>query len=448
MTSSLTATDLARRTPATRDRYVDFLRLFSIGVVVLGHWLMAVVVWHGSRFHTGNVIGDVPGLWLATWALQVMPIFFFVGGFANLATIDGMARNGKGGTEFVASRITRLLRPVVVLLAVWVPAAFLLEHAGLDPRVLRSATKLVCQPLWFIAVYLAVTALAPAMRRLHTRFGIGAAASLFAIATAVDTMRFGAGIDALGYVNLLVVWLFAQQLGFFYGDGSLLRSSLRALVVTALGALGVLAALVAFGPYPASMVGLPGDKISNMSPPTICLAVLTVFEVAVVMLLRTPVQRFLQRERAWTVVVAGNGVIMTVFLWHLTAALLAIGALYPLGFPQPAGGTALWWATRPLWVAAALVPLAIFVKVFGRIERPQPASYERTGPAAPLVIGVATALLSIGVFGIASTNLADVIANKPVDLTVVSLTPVMLTLGIVAGIALSKRAVRCARLAS
>jgi hypothetical protein len=65
------------------------------------------------------------------------------------------------------------------------------------------------------------------------------------------------------------------------------------------------------------------------------------------------------------------------------------------------------------------------------------------GPAArPLVVGVATALLSIGVFGIASTNLADVFANKPVDLAVVSLTPVMLTLGTVAGIALSKRAVR------
>src|SRR5262245_13737165 len=122
MTSTLTATDLARQTPATRDRYVDALRLFSIAVVVLGHWLMAVVVWHGSSFHTGNVIGDVPGLWLATWLLQVMPIFFFVGGFANLATIDALRRKGQGSPEFIASRVARLLKPVLLLLAVWLSA--------------------------------------------------------------------------------------------------------------------------------------------------------------------------------------------------------------------------------------------------------------------------------------------------------------------------------------
>ena len=66
-TDTLSAADLARQTPASRDRYVDFLRLFSIAVVVLGHWLMAVVIWQGREFHTGNVIGMVPGLWLATW---------------------------------------------------------------------------------------------------------------------------------------------------------------------------------------------------------------------------------------------------------------------------------------------------------------------------------------------------------------------------------------------
>src|SRR5215212_3900325 len=90
--AALGASDLARQTSASRDRYVDFLRLFSIAVVVLGHWLMAVVVWHGSEFHTGNAIAMTPGLWIATWLLQVMPIFFFVGGFANLATVDALRR--------------------------------------------------------------------------------------------------------------------------------------------------------------------------------------------------------------------------------------------------------------------------------------------------------------------------------------------------------------------
>jgi fucose 4-O-acetylase-like acetyltransferase len=420
------AAELAHRTPPTRDRYVDFLRLLSIGVVVLGHWLMAVVTWHGHDFATGNVVGMVPGLWLATWLLQIMPIFFFVGGFANLATIDALRRRGEGATEFVASRVARLLRPVAVLLGVWVVAAIALEHAGLDPRVLRSATRLVCQPLWFIGVYLAVTALAPLMRDLHARRPVRAAATIATIAVAVDAVRFGAGIDVLGYLNVLFVWLFAQQLGFFYADGALARIRPRHLAAIAACALVTLVALTTFGPYPHSMVGLPGDRISNMSPPTVCLLVLTVFEVALVMLLRPYAHRLLQRERVWTAVVAGNGVIMTIFLWHLTAALVALDVLYHVGFPQPAGGGAVWWATRPLWIAAALVPLALFVSTFGRVERPRAVRYRATSAVSPLLAGFGIALLSFAVFGVACSNLADIIAGASIDVAIVTVTPLQL----------------------
>ena len=117
-----TATDLARSTPATRDRYVDFLRIASIIVVVLGHWLMAVVTLDDGQFHIGNVLGMVPFLWLATWVLQVMPVFFFVGGFANLVTIDGQRRKGMGVPEYLVGRAQRLVRPVAVLFAVWIPS--------------------------------------------------------------------------------------------------------------------------------------------------------------------------------------------------------------------------------------------------------------------------------------------------------------------------------------
>jgi hypothetical protein len=441
-TDTLSATDLARHTPATRDRYVDFLRLFSIAVVVLGHWLMAVVVWNGHQFHTGNVIADVPYLWTATWLLQVMPVFFFVGGFANAATIDGLRRKGQGVTEFVAGRIARLIKPVSLLLAIWLPAAFLLEHLGLDAKVVRSATKLVCQPLWFVGVYLAVTALAPCLRTLHVRHGVRALAALAVVATTVDIVRFGVGIDALGYVNLLVVWLFAQQLGFFYADGSLVRISRTRLVGIAAGALAGLAALTTFGPYPHSMVGLPGDRISNMSPPTICLLVLSVFQVAIVMLLRPAMQRVLQRQRVWTTVVAGNGVIMTIFLWHLTAALIAVGVLYHVGFPQPSGGTGLWWATRPFFIGSALIPLVAFIAVLGRFERPRPMQYEKTGPFSPIAIGAGTALLSIVVFGIACSNLADLLANAHVNIAIATVTPLQLLAAAGIGLALVRSAAR------
>jgi hypothetical protein len=190
------------------------------------------------------------------------------------------------------------------------------------------------------------------------------------------------------------------------------------------------------------MVGLPGDRISNMSPPTICLAVLTVFEVAVVMLVRPYVQRWLRRERVWTTVVAGNGVMMTIFLWHLTAALLAIAVLYHVGFPQPAGGSAMWWATRPLWIASAALPLAALIAIFGRSDRPRPARYRAVGFEAPAAIGIGTALLSVVVFGIACSDCADLIANKGIALAVVPVTPLQLVVAAVVGGALIKYAAR------
>jgi fucose 4-O-acetylase-like acetyltransferase len=67
---------LARATPAARDRYVDFLRAFSIVAVVLGHWSIALIHWEGGRIFVQNAVGHQSGLWLATWVLQVMPLFF------------------------------------------------------------------------------------------------------------------------------------------------------------------------------------------------------------------------------------------------------------------------------------------------------------------------------------------------------------------------------------
>ena len=73
--------DLVAATPATRDRYVDFLRAASIVVVMLGHWMMAVVTRRDGTWELGNLLTEFRGAWLLTWVFQVMPVFFFVGGF-------------------------------------------------------------------------------------------------------------------------------------------------------------------------------------------------------------------------------------------------------------------------------------------------------------------------------------------------------------------------------
>ena len=88
---------LVAATPASRDRVVDLLRAASICVVVAWHWSLSVTHWHDGRLTMPNPVGDVPGLWAATWVLQVMPVFFFVGGYANLAGWQAVTRDGGGG---------------------------------------------------------------------------------------------------------------------------------------------------------------------------------------------------------------------------------------------------------------------------------------------------------------------------------------------------------------
>jgi hypothetical protein len=281
------------------------------------------------------------------------------------------------------------LKPVLVLLAIWLPAATLLQLGdSVDASVLRSATTVVTQPLWFIGIYLIVTALAPPMRALHRRFRVRVPLALVAGAIITDVARFIGGVDGIGYFNFAFVWLLAHQAGFFYADGSLTRVSPRTLRVGVVVGLTSLVLLTRFGPYPLSMVGLPGEAISNMNPPTICLIALTVWQVSALMLARSRMSAWLLRPRAWGLVIGANSMIMTMFLWHLTALVIAVIALLPLGFPQPAVGSTSWWLLRPIWITILCAVTALFVVVLGRFERPGRGSANQgggIGPAAALV---------------------------------------------------------------
>ena len=79
--------------------------------------------------------------------------------------------------------------------------------------------------------------------------------------------------------------------------------------------------------------------------------------------------------KRWTAVVLVNGMIMTVFLWHLTASTIAIGiALWfnDIGL-HAAPGSGAWWAIRPVWLLVYLLALLPFALGFGRFERGHPA---------------------------------------------------------------------------
>ncbi len=368
-TPTATISHVAAATPAGRDRYVDFLRALSIAVVVLGHWLMAIVYLDDGRLTGANALDVVPGLWILTWILQVMPLFFFVGGFSNFLSWNATTRRGEGYHTFLRARVERLMRPTLLFILVWASAAALLRIGA--PQLLERiglGAELIAKPLWFLAVYVLVTAAAPVMIALHRRHGVRVLAALVAAAVATDVVRIAVGVTALGYLNFAFVWLFAHQLGFLYADGAFGARSRSFFATVAAAGLGALVALTASGIYSPSMVGAASEKASNNSPPSVCLIALTLWLVGLALLARGRVSRWLARPGPWKAVVGANAVIMTVFLWHLTALLVAAVVLLPLGFPQPAGGTGLWWAWRPIWIGLLIVFLVPFVAMFGRAE--------------------------------------------------------------------------------
>lgn len=435
--------DLVAATPASRERYVDFLRAASILVVILGHWLMAVVTLEGSTLGVGNLIAEVRGMWVATWLFQVMPVFFFVGGFASLVTLDALSRRGAGYAEFANSRVRRLVRPVAFLLAVWLPLVTVVQALDLvDRRQLAQATVVVTQLLWFVGVYLIVVALAPPMLRLHRQFGERVLFALAAGCALVDLLRFAYHVPLIGFLNFGFVWLFAHQLGFFYADGSLRQLPRRTLLIGAASGLAALWLLTTVGPYPRSMVGLPGETTSNMNPPSLCLIALTVWQVALVMLARDAVSWWLRRPGPWGAVIAVNAVIMTILLWHLSALLIAVGGLLPLGFPQPDVGSRQWWLLRPVWIAILAGITFGFVRLFGRYERPPAESPGSATVGIGPLAALGTVLAIVGVCGFAVAGLVDFAMPNGRRLIVIPVSPLISLASLMAGVALVRVARR------
>ncbi|MBK3545931.1 acyltransferase [Streptomyces sp. MBT60] len=400
--------ELAGATPATRDRYVDLLRVASLGAVVLGHWLMAAVTPDG----VGNLLAVVPALQPLTWLLQVMPVFFFVGGFSHALSYRSLLRKRPEGSEdsvysaFLRARLQRLLRPTMVFVLVWGAAALLVQLLGGGGGLTGVTLRMVTQPLWFIGIYLAMVAFTPPLLRLHERYGWGAFAGLAGAAVAVDVLRFAAGVPYVEFLNFAFVWLAVHQLGFLRADG---RIRLRRAALLAGGGLVTAAALVALGPYPLSMVGMPGEKVSNMAPPTLALLAHGLWLVGAVELLRAPAARLLERPRVWRTVVAANGVAMTAFLWHLTAMFGVYGALLALDVDLPEPASAAWWAQVPLRLALAATLTAALVAAFRTFERPAAsAPVQGHGPLAAL----GATLCLLGVLGLSMVGFGGLLDGR------------------------------------
>lgn len=412
---------LAEQAPPERNRWVDFLRAFSILAVVIGHWLVAAPYIDASgAVQGGHLLGIVPWTQWLTWGFQVMPIFFLVGGFSNGVSWAAVRLNGEPYAGWFASRIQRLVNPVFPVLLAWALFAFFGTQAGVSRDIVRMATFLALIPVWFLAVYLLVTALTPLTLRLWERFGFGSFFAALLCAGVVDWLTLARGVPYINFANFLFVWLGIHQLGYAWRDGRLAGAP-RALVWFA-GGLAALVVLVRFGPYPVAMIGVPGAEMTNSMPPTLALFALGIAQAGLVLALEGPGRRMLERIGVWTATVLLSGMIMTVYLWHLTAFVLVMVAAWLLGGIglDAAPGSAAWWWMRPVWFALYIALLLPLIGLFARYERGfGPARDGRPVPPLRLVAGLL--LICLGLAMTAAISIASPEGVTGVRLWVVAL---------------------------
>lgn len=368
-TPELSVRRLVDATPDSRNRVVDLYRALAITVVVLGHWLMAAVVVRDGEVSLVNILERVPVLQGLTWVFQVMPLFFLVGGYANASSWRSARTKGVSWAGWQRARLRRLMTPVVPLLLAWLAIAGTAYAAGVPGSLLRTASQTALVPTWFLAAYVLVVAVTPVTLALWERLGWWSVGGGLALGGLVDYVSISSGQVLVGFVNYLVVWATVHQLGYAWRDGEL--ASVRRRAALSLVGLSGVSLLVALGPYPVSMIGI-GGPVENSYPTRITMALLGMAQIGIALLAEAPLQRWLQRRAPWSVTVAVNARIMSLYLWHLTAMNLVIGASLLLGGRglgvEPGSGA--WWATRPVWFAVLAVVTLGFIALVGRLEQP------------------------------------------------------------------------------
>jgi peptidoglycan/LPS O-acetylase OafA/YrhL len=359
------AARIASATPPHRDRTVDALRAVAITGVVLGHWLVSALVSDPHRpaaLHGASPLSYTPGLGPASWFFQTLALFFFAGGYA--AARGGRTRDH---LPWLVSRISRLVPPVLALAAVWLPALLLLSAAGAPRSTRHVVWSLVSHPLWFLLVYLVLTALTPVLRAAVLRWGPWPALAPVALVAVTDTVRAHGLPTWLELLTVPVAWAAPYLLGIALAEGRLRGRAGAALLP--LGTAGC-AALVLLAGYPADAVGVPGGTWSNLDPPSLFTMSLAAAQVGAFLLVRPSLARLLRRPAVWAPVAALNLVAMTLYCWHQTALLVTTFAGLPIGrlaglLDAPTGG---WVAYRLLWLPVFALVLAALGALFHRFE--------------------------------------------------------------------------------
>lgn len=358
-------------TPPTRNRVVDTWRVLALLVVVYGHWLAASVwVRDDGDVLVGNTLEWIPYAGWVTWLIQVMPIFFFVGGYANAKALASHTSNRR---SWLVVRFRRLFTPAVPVIVVWTALALILRN-WVDADLVYAGVLNATIPLWFLAVYLMLIAIAPITHAAWDRLGIASVVVLVGASVVVDIAYRVLDVPGIGWANLVFVWGAVHQLGYWWesreADGAL-PSPTRALAMAA-AAFGALVVVTTIDWYPVAMITIPGAGPQNVTPPTTAVVLLAMTQAGVILASSRRVGRWASDRRRWRFIVGVSGFTMSIYVWHLTALSLVIAAgiftFDGVAFATEPG-TVAWWIGRPVFYAVLTVVTAGFVATFARFER-------------------------------------------------------------------------------
>jgi hypothetical protein len=382
-----------------RNHYADLLRVLAVLAVVYGHWVLTDITYSRGQLSGLDALEHVSwGRWV-TLPLQVMPVFFLVGGYANAVSWTAHHARGEAWTTWVPNRAMRLLWPTSVYVATATIATGVAVAGGVPSGELAQAGWLIALHLWFLPVYLLLIALTPVMLAAQRRWGLAVPVAMAVAAAGVDAGVLGPHLPVIGFANYFLVWGSVHQWGFAWHDGSLTRDRWRPWLLAGTG-LALLAGLLAWGPFPVDMIGA-GERFTNTAPPSVALLAFAAAEAGLLLTAEPAMSRILARPRWRELVTWLNSKGITIYLWHMAPVVIVAVALYPTGLmPQAPIGSAHWWLSRLVWFAVltlVLVPLVTAVRWADRPLRLLPPGIGRLGPWSPacLVVGLAIAMTAL-----------------------------------------------------
>ncbi|MCV7180293.1 acyltransferase family protein [Mycolicibacterium sphagni] len=383
---------------------MDLYRVCALLFVVVGHWVAAALTFSDGAFWRENPLVELPWTQWLTLIFQVVPVFFVVAGYASAVSWSHRSAD-EPRQVWLRRRLVRPLGPTAVYIAFALLVVVVLRGVGVASSALDFGAWAVAMHLWFLGIYVLVVALTPVAVAAHRRWGLRVPVTMTLAVTLIDIATIGAHLPYVGWLNHLLVWGVLYQLGIAW-HGGMLRGRV-AIALAGCSAIA-LALLITVGPYPVSMIGVPGQTVDNTGPPNLALLALGGLQAGLALAAAPLVNRALKSARAGRILIIANDNVMALYLWHMIPVVIVAVVGYPTGLlPQPTLGTSAWWWFRLEWVAilavATMVELAVLWWGRRLFSAPLPTITVGVPPwlgEALLFAGTVTVAVTISVFAV------------------------------------------------